>query len=91
MRYGAETLVFGSKLQECRPTALGARSTRLSVSLRQSLIVPLSLIPTPDSARNNPNIPQMPLIVSHIADTTDVTALEAWISALPNPSDAGGD
>jgi hypothetical protein len=51
----------------------------------------LSLIPTLDSARNNPNIPQMPPIVSHIADTTDVTALEAWISALPNPSDAGGD
>jgi len=51
----------------------------------------LSLIPTLDSARNNPNIPQMPPIVSHIADTTDVTALEAWISALPSPSDAGGD
>jgi hypothetical protein len=53
----------------------------------------LSLIPTLDASRNNPNVPQMPPIISHIADTADVTALEAWISALPNPSDggAGGD
>jgi hypothetical protein len=52
----------------------------------------LSLIPTLDGARNNPNIPQMPPIVSHIADTTDVDALDAWISALPSPpGDAGGE
>jgi hypothetical protein len=48
----------------------------------------LSLIPTLDMARNNPNIPQMPPIVTHIADTKDVDALIAWIRALP-PGDSG--
>lgn len=49
----------------------------------------LSLIPTLDKARNDPNIPQMPPIVSHIVDTTDVSAMMAWIQAMPEPPDAG--
>jgi mono/diheme cytochrome c family protein len=48
----------------------------------------LSLIPTLDAARNNPNIPQMPPIISHIEDTTDVTKMTTWISTMPIP-DAG--
>jgi hypothetical protein len=47
-----------------------------------------SLVPTLDSARNNPNIPQMPPIISHIVDTKDVTALTTWIQTMPIP-DAG--
>jgi hypothetical protein len=53
----------------------------------------LSLIPTLDGARNNPNIPQMPPIISHIPDTKDVTAMETWITTMPipdgGPFDAG--
>ena len=47
-----------------------------------------SLVPTLDGARNNPNIPQMPPIVSHIVDTTDVANLNNWITTMPIP-DAG--
>jgi hypothetical protein len=54
-----------------------------------------SLVPTLDAARNNPNIPQMPPIISHIEDTADVTALQNWITTMPipdgGPPDAGGD
>ncbi len=47
-----------------------------------------SLVPTLDGARNNPNIPQMPPIISHIVDTKDVTTLTEWITTMPIP-DAG--
>jgi hypothetical protein len=49
----------------------------------------LSLIPTLDSARNDPNVPQMPPIISHIVDTADMNAMKAWIQAMPEPPDAG--
>jgi hypothetical protein len=48
----------------------------------------ISLIPTLDGSRNNPSVPQMPPIVSHIADTRDVQALVTWIASMPVP-DAG--
>jgi hypothetical protein len=57
----------------------------------------LSLIPTLDGSRGNPNIPQMPPIISHIVDTADVGAMKDWITAMPIPDggpigpDAGSD
>ncbi|MGH7436761.1 MAG: hypothetical protein ACRENE_13895, partial [Polyangiaceae bacterium] len=48
----------------------------------------ISLIPTLDIARNDPNVPQMPPIVTHLADTKDVDALIAWIRSMPG-ADAG--
>jgi hypothetical protein len=51
------------------------------------------LIPTLDRARSDPNIPQMPPIVSHLADTKDTSALESWIRAMgsASPDAAAGD
>jgi hypothetical protein len=53
----------------------------------------LSLIPTLDGSRGDPNTPQMPPIISHQVDTTDVTALRNWIKAMPvdggTPADGG--
>ncbi|MFO0670157.1 MAG: hypothetical protein U0235_11100 [Polyangiaceae bacterium] len=43
-----------------------------------------SLIPLLDGTRNDPLIPQMPPLASHIPPTTDVTALRNWITAM-NP------
>jgi hypothetical protein len=43
----------------------------------------LSLIPTLDDSRGDPNTPQMPPIISHQVDTTDVDATEHWIMAMP--------
>jgi hypothetical protein len=44
-----------------------------------------SLIPLFDETRDNDaGIPQMPPIISHIPPTTDVNALKAWITALPD-------
>jgi hypothetical protein len=48
----------------------------------------ISLIPTLDGARNKPGVPQMPPIISHIADTRDLAALNTWIRTMPIP-DAG--
>jgi hypothetical protein len=42
-----------------------------------------SLIPTLDGSRGDPNTPQMPPIISHQVDTTDVSALRNWIAAMP--------
>jgi hypothetical protein len=42
-----------------------------------------SLIPTLDGSRGDPNTPQMPPIISHHVDTTDVAALKSWITAMP--------
>lgn len=43
-----------------------------------------SLIPLLDGTRNDPLIPQMPPILSHVPPTTDVTAIRNWITAM-NP------
>jgi hypothetical protein len=44
-----------------------------------------SLIPTLDGARNNPNIPQMPPIVSHMVVTNGLNLVTTWITSMPMP------
>jgi hypothetical protein len=43
-----------------------------------------SLIPTLDGARNDPNVPQMPPIISHQVDMQGLTAVKNWIATM-NP------
>jgi hypothetical protein len=77
-------------------TAVNVQPSMLKfVNMGFSRIAPghpeISLIPTLDMARDDPNVPQMPPIVSHLPDTTDVDALASWIRAMGAPDAAAAD